>query len=134
MKDVVHTSGKRKTAIARATVRSGKGTVRVNKKLIDTFQPKLARLKILEPLMLAEALSQKVDIDLNVNGGGVMSQAEAGSLAISRALVQFSKDEKLEKAFLKYDRRLLVADVRRKETHKPNSHGRARAKRQKSYR
>jgi ribosomal protein S9 len=53
-------------------------------------------------------------------------------LAIARALVE--KDKKLKEVFLDYDRQLLVADVRQKESAKPNSHGKARAKRQKSYR
>ena len=50
MVKVIHTSGKRKTAIARATFRSGKGRVRVNNKPVEFYQPELARLKIQEPL------------------------------------------------------------------------------------
>ncbi|HJN32031.1 MAG TPA: 30S ribosomal protein S9, partial [Candidatus Poseidoniia archaeon] len=53
MAKVIHTSGKRKTAIARATVRSGKGRIRINKKPVEFYQPELARLKIQEPLELA---------------------------------------------------------------------------------
>ena len=124
--------GKRKRAIARATLRSGSGKVRVNGKLLDIIEPKLARLKIQEPLLLAEDVATKVDINVRVSGGGVMSQADAVRLAIGKALVNHSK--KLEKTFLDYDRQLLVADVRRKEPSKPNRHGQARAKRQKSYR
>ena len=82
--------------------------------------------------MLAGDLANGVDIHVSVNGGGFNAQAEAARLAIARALVKHSK--KLEKVFLTYDRHLLVADVRRKETRKPNTHGKARAKRQKSYR
>jgi small subunit ribosomal protein S9 len=129
---VINTSGKRKRAIARATLQPGKGTVRINHVLIENFQPKLARLKLREPLILAEGSAEKVDIDVDIHGGGFMSQSEAGRLAIARALVQF--DKKLEDTFLKYDRHLLIADVRRKESSKPNRHGQARAKRQKSYR
>lgn len=131
---IVHASGKRKSAIARATLRKGIGKVRVNNQLLDTFNPKLARLKLREPLLLAGDVSNKIDIDINVCGGGVMSQAEAGRLAIAKALVEYTKDDKLENEFLNYDRHLLVADVRRKETRKPNRHGKARAKVQKSYR
>ena len=76
----------------------------------------------------------KVDIDINVAGGGIISQAEASRLAIARALVEYSKSNSLKDSFLKYDRHLLVADTRRKEASKPNRHGQARAKRQKSYR
>ncbi len=129
----VHTSGKRKRSIARATLKPGRGIVRLNKIHIDNLQPKLARMKLREPLILAEELALNVDIDVNAHGGGFMSQAEAARLAIAKALVEYSKDSKLEKRFQDYDRQLLVADVRRKETRKPND-SRARAARQKSYR
>ena len=133
MKPVI-TSGKRKRAIARATLREGKGKIRINKVLLDFYEPKLYRLKLREPLILAGDIINNVDIDVNVFGGGIASQAEASRLAISRALVVYSKSERLKERFLKYDRQLLVADVRRKEAAKPNRHGQARAKRQKSYR
>lgn len=125
------TSGKRKNAIARATLTDGSGVVRVNSTHLDVYEPAISRLRIQEPISLAGDIS-KLNISVNVSGGGPMSQAEAVRLAVARALVRHSK--KLEKPFLEYDRHLLVADVRRKETHKPNRHGKARAKRQKSYR
>lgn len=118
-------------AIARATLKAGKGKVKVNNQMLDIYEPKLSRLKIQEPLILAGDISN-VDINVNIRGGGMASQAEAARLAISRALVQHSK--KLEKVFLNYDRNLLVADVRRKEASKPNCQGQARSKVQKSYR
>ncbi len=129
---IIHVSGKRKSSIARATLRQGKGIVRVNKVNIEVMNQHLPKMKIMEPLQLAGAIASTVTIDVKVQGGGVMSQAEASRLVIARALVQF--DKKLEKPFLEYDRQLLVADVRRKETKKPNRHGKARAKTQKSYR
>lgn len=131
---IVNTSGKRKTAIARATLREGKGNIRINSLSIDVYEPRLYRLKLREPLLLAKELMDKVDIDVNVQGGGISSQADASRLAIAKALYEYSKSEKLKELFLKYDRSLLVADVRRKECSKPNRHGQARAKRQKSYR
>jgi small subunit ribosomal protein S9 len=132
MAKLIHIRGKRKRAIARATLREGKGHVRINGISLDLVQPTIARLKIREPIMLAGETAGNVDIDVNVCGGGYMSQAEAARLSIARALAHFNK--KLEKVFLEYDRLLLVADVRRKETHKPNRHGKARSKVQKSYR
>jgi small subunit ribosomal protein S9 len=90
-------------------------------------------MKIKEPLMLDEKISSKVDIDILVNGGGYMAQADAARLSIARALVSFTKSESLRSRFLKYDRHLLVADVRRTEMSKPND-SKPRAKRQKSYR
>ncbi len=92
----------------------------------------MARLKIEEALILAGDTLKGVDINVNVKGGGFMSQADAVRVAICRALSNFSNP--LKKVFLDYDRNLLVADTRRKEMSKPNRHGQARAKRQKSYR
>jgi small subunit ribosomal protein S9 len=129
----VNTSGKRKQSIARATLREGKGVIRVNSQLITCYEPHMHRMRILEPLLLAGDLAKKVDIDVNVSGGGVSSQADAARLAIARSLVKYANNAKLENEFLDYDRHLLVADVRRKEVNKPNR-SKARAKRQKSYR
>jgi len=132
MVKIIHCAGKRKSAIAKATLKPGKGIVRINNQLIDNYEPKLARLRMQEPLILAGDVANGIDITIRVGGGGCAAQAEAVRLAIARALVQSNK--KLEKVFLNYDRHLLVADIRRKETRKPNRHGKARAKRQKSYR
>lgn len=134
MSKIIHTSGKRKRAVARATLRPGKGIVKINNLLIDIYEPRLYRLKLREPLLLADTVVSKVDIDVRVQGGGMSSQSDAVRLAIAKALLEYSKSEKLKEKFLKYDRTLLVADVRRKETHKPNRHGKARAKVAKSYR
>ena len=129
----VNTSGKRKRSVARATIREGTGIVRVNKVPLSVFNPKIARLKIIEPMLLAGELAGKVDIDINVNGGGYNSQAEASRVALANAMVEFSKSTKLKEVFLEYDRNFLVSDVRYKETHKPNRHGKARSKVQKNY-
>jgi len=128
-----HASGKRKRAIARATLRLGKGKVRINKVLLEFYQPKMSRLKIMEALVIAGDVANSVDIDVLVRGGGQSGQAEAARLVVAKSLVQFSKDKTLEQRYLAYDRHMLVADVRRKETRKPND-SKARAKRQKSYR
>jgi len=133
MKTIV-TSGKRKRAIARVALNQGKGRIRVNKILLDYYEPKMYRLKLREPLILAGDIINNINIDVNVFGGGIASQAEASRLAIARALVEYAKSERLKEKFLKYDRQLLVADIRRKEPSKPNRHGHARAKKQKSYR
>ena len=133
MAKVIHTSGKRKTAIARATFRSGKGRVRINNKPVEFYQPELARLKIQEPLQLAGKHTTRIDINVSVMGGGVMGQAEASRNAIARGIVEWSGDEKLQRLFQSYDRALLVNDTRRKEPKHPMGRG-ARKKRQKSYR
>jgi len=133
VKKIVNTSGKRKTAIARATVQKGKGLIRINKKPVELYEPEIARWKILEPIKIAEKHIDKVNIDVNVAGGGFMSQANAVRTAISRGLIEFTADPNLKLAFLDHDRSLLVNDSRRKESKKPLGRG-ARKKRQKSYR
>ncbi len=129
---VITVSGKRKRAIARATLKPGAGIVRINSKLLDSMGPVIYKTRMSEPMILAGDRAKKVNVDVLVQGGGIASQADASRLVIARALAIY--DPSLQKEFLDYDRTLLVADVRRKETHKPNCHGKARAKRQKSYR
>ena len=129
---IIHQSGRRKEAVARATLTPGAGVVRINSQLLSTLPYNIFRQKIEEPLLLADDVAKKVNLKVHVEGGGVNGQAEAVRLAIAKALAAF--DKKLQSKYLEYDRALLVADVRRKETHKPNCHGKARAKRQKSYR
>ncbi|NYT18073.1 MAG: 30S ribosomal protein S9 [Methanobacteriales archaeon] len=133
MKKVIHTSGKRKTAIARGKVREGKGRVRINKRPVEYYDPELARLKIKEPLTLAGDLVNQVDIDVHVVGGGVMGQAEAARMVIAKGLVQWTGDMDLKEKFNQYDRTMLVGDPRRTESKKYGGRG-ARARQQKSYR
>ncbi len=132
-KKVVTTSGKRKTAVARASVQKGKGRVRINKRPVEIHEPELAKDKIMEPLALAGDLAKKVDITVIVTGGGIMGQAEAARTAIARGIVKFYDDDELKDIFKMYDRSLLVNDPRRKEAKHPLGRG-ARKKRQKSYR
>ncbi len=131
---VLTTSGKRKTATARATVRKGTGIIRINKVPLDIVQPELVRLKISEPLLIAgNEIAKSLDIDVNVIGGGIMGQAEAARCAIARGIINWTNDVALRDAYLAHDRNLLVNDVRVKESKKYGGSG-ARAKFQKSYR
>lgn len=130
---VVLSTGRRKAALARATVKEGRGRVVVNKKAIEVFEPELARLKILEPLTLVPELARRVDIEVSVEGGGFMGQAEAVRTAIARGLLKWSGDPKMRETFKQYDWTLVKSDVRFKEPKKPGGPG-ARARFQKSYR
>jgi len=130
---ILVTSGKRKTAIARATIKPGKGRIRINKMPVEIIQPEIAKMMVLEPLIMAKDLANKVDVNIEVDGGGVMGQMEAARTAIARALVEWSGDEELKKIYIEYDRSLLVNDVRRKEPKKQGGRG-ARKRRQTSYR
>ncbi|MCD6485091.1 MAG: 30S ribosomal protein S9 [Candidatus Odinarchaeota archaeon] len=131
---VIVQGGKRKTAIARAVIRKGKGRVRINKVPIEIIEPEVARLKMMEPLLLApQDLVNSVDISVEVKGGGFMGQAEAARIAIARALVAWSKSTKLKEIYMDYDRTMLVGDPRQTEPKKFGGPS-ARARRQKSYR
>ncbi len=133
-KKAINQSGKRKSAVARATITTGTGIVKINNVPLDIYEPKLYRMRIREPLILAKDLIGKVNIKVKTNGGGICGQADATRLAIAKAIAEHFSDSGIEETFLNYDRTLLVADVRRKESSKPNCQGKARSKRQKSYR
>jgi len=127
-------SGKRKTAIAKATIKKGDGKILINKKPyenLDFFKV----LIIKEPVEIAKKVLGKFDFDIScrVRGGGSESQIQAIKLAIAKAIVKFTNSEKLKQAYIKYDKSLLVADTRRKEAYKPGD-SKARRKRQKSFR
>jgi small subunit ribosomal protein S9 len=136
----VTTSGKRKTSIARAVVKKGKGRVRVNGQPLHIMEPTLARRKALEPVQIADAMDRLSDVDVlvDVHGGGQMGQVDAIRTAIARGLVKWNggaegDDEELRDEYIRFDRTLLVNDPRRKEAKHQMGRG-ARKKWQKSYR
>lgn len=133
MKKVSHTSGRKKRAIARATVVDGSGSVLINSIPFENFRDNISRLKILEPLLLSDALKDKVNIKVDVHGGGYSAQADAVRVSIAKGLVKYSNDKKLKETYLNYDRHLLISDIRHAESSKPND-SKPRKKRQKSYR
>jgi small subunit ribosomal protein S9 len=107
-------SGKRKRSVARATIKPGKGKVTINKQPYQLLSL-MKKLMISEPIEIAKEKlgSFNYDIEVTVKGGGVNSQAEASRLAIARGLVKATGSIELKKAYVAYDRNLLVADVRR---------------------
>jgi len=133
-KKVLLTSGKRKTAIARATVREGQGRIRINKIPLEILEPEIARRKIMEPLLrISEDVWKKLDIAIKVSGGGFMGQAEAARTSIARALIKWTKSKHVKTVLTEYDRTMVAGDPRRKEPKKFGGPG-ARARDQKSYR
>ena len=126
-------TGRSKAAFARVTVREGEGRIYINGHSLDTHEPELARLRILEPLALVPELAKRVDIEVKVHGGGYMGQADAVRTAIARGLIEWSGDAKVRELFKQYDWTLIKSDTRFKEPKKPGGPG-ARAKFQKSYR
>jgi len=124
-------TGKRKTAVARAIVKPGKGRIYINDISLEYMSPEVARMKIQEPLMIAGDRSKQVDIRVNIEGGGVMGQAEAARISIARALVGWSKSSELRKSLMSFDRGMIAGDQRYAE---PKKFGgpRARSRKQKS--
>lgn len=127
-------SGKRKTSVARAVLVEGSGKVTINGKNYKNLQA-LDKLRIEEPLRISRNVlgNNDFDIVIKVRGGGEKSQIDAARLALAKAIFTFTKSTDLKKAFMNYDKHLLVADVRRKEAYKPGD-SKARAKRQSSKR
>ncbi len=130
---IINTSGKKKTATARASLKDGKGIVRINKVPLEIYEPRLARLKIMDSVLLAGDLVKAINIDVEVSGGGTIGQADAIRTAIAKGIVEWTGDTGLKEAYSEYDRNLLVSDHRQKEKKKFGGRG-ARAKYQKSYR
>jgi archaeal ribosomal protein S9P len=133
MAKIINTSGKRKTAIARATLKPGKGRVRINSVPLEIYSNELVRMKISEPLLLISNATEGIDVSIDVSGGGIMGQAEAVRTALARGILQWYNDPQIKDIYLGYDRTLLVNDSRQKESKKPHGRG-ARKKFQKSYR
>mmetsp|Transcript_35442 Transcript_35442/g.56689 ORF Transcript_35442/g.56689 Transcript_35442/m.56689 type:complete len:166 (+) Transcript_35442:313-810(+) len=140
-KDSVQVFGKKKTSIAVAICKRGKGLIRVNGQPLALLQPEILRTKCMEPVyLLGQSRFSKVDIRIRVKGGGYTSQIYAIRQAIAKSLVAFyqkyideqSKKE-IKQLLMDYDRSLLVADPRRCEPKKFGGRS-ARARFQKSYR
>jgi small subunit ribosomal protein S9 len=90
--DVINTSGRRKTAIARVYLKEGSGKITVNKRDYKEYFP-VATLQYVvnQPLEITENIG-KYDIQVNLDGGGIRGQAEALRLAISKALIELNPE------------------------------------------
>ncbi|MFX0187411.1 MAG: 30S ribosomal protein S9 [Candidatus Hodarchaeota archaeon] len=132
---IIQSSGKRKSAIARAVLRyPAKGQIKINNILLDLYEPELQRERIKEVIEVANHEKiEKCDIKIYVKGGGRMGQTEAVRIALSRAIYKFLKTKTIELKFREYDESLLSGDSRRTE---PKKFGgkKARSRRQKSFR
>ena len=112
---VVNTMGRRKTSVARIYMSEGKGTILINKRdYKEYFATGVLQYKINQPFQLTST-EGKFDVNVNVQGGGVNGQVEAVRLAIARALVEVSADNK---PLLKAES-LMTRDPRMVERKKP---------------
>lgn len=117
-KAVIFTTGKRKKAVARASIRPGSGKIFMNGESIENFKNEVLKLRLEEPFIFAGEGWKSYDFIVNVKGGGILGQVDAARQSIARGLVEiFGHD--LKQKFLEYDRNLLVYDPRRTEPHKP---------------
>lgn len=126
-------SGKRKTAVAKAVLKSGAGKITFNNYPINLVNPETARMKLMEPLIVAGEKAKSIDIKIKAQGGGVVGQAEAARIAIARGLIRWTKSAQLKRALRNQDRAMLAGDPRRAESKKFGGPG-ARRRKQKSYR
>lgn len=85
-------TGRRKSAVARVILRPGNGTITVNGHNFEEYIPSsLARLDVSQPLVLT-ANENTFDISVNVRGGGLIGQAGAIRLGITRALLEVNPE------------------------------------------
>ena len=88
MVEYINTIGRRKTSVARAYMKPGKGKITINDKNFEIYFPsKLMQLIVKQPHDILD-LSNNFDFKINVHGGGMKGQAEAIRLAIARAFVK----------------------------------------------
>jgi small subunit ribosomal protein S9 len=113
----VATVGKRKDAVARATVTAGRGRITVNSVPLDLWSSEFLRMRVKEPVLIAGDLAKNIDIAVSVRGGGTTGQTESVRMAVARGIVDFARNEDLRQKFIQYDRNLLVFDPRRNEPH-----------------
>ena len=132
----------RKTASAHVIITKGKGKVKINNVPVEMMPQETAREVILVPIEISGELRDKIDISIRVRGGGVMGQASAIAVGISRALTGWTKSKKepkdhplpkstredLRQRITDYDKYLISGDARRKEPKKFGGPGARRRK------
>ncbi len=118
--EVINALGRRKSAVARVYLNSGKGNITINgRTLEDYFKEETLRYIVRQPLDVTGTLAD-FDIKVNLDGGGIKGQAEALRLAISRALCEVNKEA--YRSTLKTNG-FLTRDAREVERKKPGQPG-----------
>ncbi len=93
--DVIHKIGRRKTAVARVYISTGKGAITINKRdIADYFPTATLQYKVRQPFALTNN-EENFDVKVNVYGGGITGQAEAIRLALSRALCEMDAENRI---------------------------------------
>ncbi len=108
--EVINTIGRRKTAVARIYMQPGDGKITINKRDFENYFPAQTLQNVVRrPLELTDHLD-KVDIKVNLDGGGTKGQAEALRLAISRAIIEIEPEHRpvlKSHGFLRRDPRMV---------------------------
>jgi small subunit ribosomal protein S9 len=92
--EIINTSGRRKTSIARVYLKPGNGTITINKRSFEDYFPsEILRASVNQPFTVLSNQGQ-FDVTANIKGGGITGQAEALRLAIAKALVKLNEEHK----------------------------------------
>ena len=92
--EVINTSGRRKTSVARACVTKGSGNIEVNgRDYKEYFKTPTLHYYVTQSLKVSNAFGE-YDVKVNVAGGGITGQAQAIRLAIAKALVEMNAELK----------------------------------------
>lgn len=115
-------TGRRKSSVARVILRPGKGKITVNGRDIDEYMPfPVLVMDLKQPLELTNNL-ETFDVECNVTGGGFSGQTGAIRLGITRALLEYDKEnEANEDSYRKILKKagMVTRDPRSKERKKP---------------
>lgn len=112
---LAHGVGRRKSAVARVWLRRGNGSILINdRNYTDYFDTEVACISASLPFKIYPDAAKKYDVHANVEGGGLMAQADAVKLGIARALIV--ANEELRPLLKKHG--LLTVDSRIKERKK----------------
>ena len=118
--EVINALGRRKSAVARVYLSTGKGNITVNGRTLDEyFKEDTLKYIVNQPLNVTETAAN-FDIKINVDGGGIKGQAEAIRLGIARALCKV--DAESYRPVLKSNG-FLTRDAREVERKKPGQPG-----------
>lgn len=118
--ELINALGRRKSAVARVYVNSGKGNITINERPLENyFAEETLQYIVKQPLELTNTQAM-FDINVNLDGGGIKGQAEALRLAIARALCKI--DAEAYRPVLKSNG-LLSRDPREVERKKPGRPG-----------
>jgi small subunit ribosomal protein S9 len=85
-------TGRRKTSVARVFLRPGKGEITVNNRPFENYFPTESSRAMVRQALAATESMEKFDVLILAQGGGVIGQAGACRLGISRALVEFNAE------------------------------------------